>query len=188
MKTLTTLATLLLLTGCQATFWAQPPMPGGGCDPAAQGRWVSPAGEDADEERMRLTLDASCRLVAEKFRGSQTTHLSDTAQVRMARLGGQPYAWLDANTLLAYEGVAHRTRAGDVMVFRYRIEGRQLRLWNINHTHVRGLINDGRVPGEFHDNDEDEFNRITGQVPPALLSAEEFFDSTSTLLVREGGN
>src|SRR5690606_6614270 len=122
MKTLTALAALLLLTGCQATFWAQPPMPGGGCDPAAQGRWVSPAGEDADEERMRLTLDASCRLVAEKFRGGQTTHLSDTTRVRMARLGGQPYAWLDANTLLAYEGVAHRTRGSDVMVFRYRIE------------------------------------------------------------------
>lgn len=186
MKTLSALAALLLLTGCQATFWAQPPMPGGGCDPAAQGRWVSPAGEDADEERMRLTLDASCRLVAEKFRGGQTTHLSDTTQVRMARLGGQPYAWLDANTLLAYEGVAHRTRGSDVMVFRYRIEGRELRIWNINHMHVRELIQSGRIPGEFHDNEEDEFNRITGPVPPALLSASAFFDDAVIVLEREG--
>ena len=187
MKTALALAALALLTGYQATFWAQPPMPGGGCDPSAPGRWISPepSGE-ARDERMRLTVDAQCRLVAEKLTGNQTTSLSDRVQVRMARLGGQPYAWLDANALLEYEGVAHRTRDGDLMVFRYRIDGDRLSIWNINHEHVRGLIREGRIPGTLEDTEEDEFNRITGAVPAALVSSADFFDTTTIELVREG--
>ncbi|MDY0021715.1 hypothetical protein [Arenimonas caeni] len=187
MKTPIATLALLLLTGCQATFWARPPMPGGGCDPATRGQWVTPAGEDPQEERMRLSVDADCSLVAEKFRGNETTSRSGSTLVRMARLGDQPYAWLDANTLLAYEGVSHRTGSGDVMVFRYRVEGNRLRIWNANHLHVRALISDGRIRGGFDDNDEDEFNRITGAVPPALLSAPDFFEPTPMELVREGG-
>ena len=177
MKTLLAGAAILFLAGCQATFWAQAPLPGGSCDPAAAGRWLSRStNEDGGSEGMRLIVDAGCRLVAEKLANDVVVDRSEPAQVRMAGSHGQSFAWLDANTLLAYEGVAHRTRDSDVMLFRYRIDGDQLQVWNINHMFVRSQIEEGVIPGVFEDTGEDEFNRITGPVAPDLFADTALFD------------
>ena len=188
MKTLLAGVAILFLAGCQATFWAQAPLPGGSCDPTAAGRWLSQStNEDGSSEGMRLIVDAGCQLVAEKLANDEVIERSKPAMVRMASSHGQSFAWLDANTLLAYEGVAHRTRDTDVMVFRYRINGDQLQVWNINHMFVRSQIEEGAIPGVFEDTGEDEFNRITGAVAPDLFADTALFDVPPITLEREGG-
>lgn len=189
MKILPALAVLILLTGCRATFWAQPPLPAGACDPAVQGRWYSEIEypEEGESQQLRLDIDAGCRVVATAIVGRAIGESSEPARIGIARHQGQTYAWLDANTLLAYNGQAHRTRAGDVMVFRYRVEGGRLWVWNVNHVHARSLINSGAVAGEFNDTEFDEFNRFTGSVAPSQLAAPEFFDGPATVLTRTDG-
>ena len=189
MKTLSAVAALLLLTGCQATFWAQPPSSQWGCDSAVQGRWYSEINypEEGESEQVSINIDASCQVVGRQLVGGAIVLTSEPTSVRMARHQGWNYAWLDANALLAFDGNGYRTPAGDVMVFRYRVEGDQLQVWNINHLHVRSLINSGAVAGGFDDDEFNEFNRITGPVAPALLGAPELFAGQATVLTRAGG-
>ena len=189
MKTLSALVALLLLTGCQATFWAQPPSSQGGCDPAARGLWYSEIHypDEGESQQVSISIDASCQAVGRQILGGTVVQTSEPASVRMARHQGWSYAWIDANALLTFDGQAHRTQAGDVMVFRYRVEGNQLQVWNINHMHARSLIDTGAVAGEFQDDEINEFNRITGPMAPAQLGAPELFAGEPTVLTRAGG-
>lgn len=190
MKIVVAATALLLLTACRATFWAQAPLPDGGCDPATQGEWITDAEIDEDglSQQSGLGIDAGCQLVAYQLTEGAVVNRSEPARIRMARVQENRYAWLDANTLLAFEGLAHRTRAGDVMVFMYQVENDQLSIQNVNHVYVRNLIASGRLDGEFHDNGEDEFNRITGPVAPAVLAEPQFFGGTVTSFKRAGTN
>lgn len=190
MKILYAVAALLLLAGCRATFWAQPPSPQGGCDPAAEGSWYSEVTyeEEGPGQQYEVAIDAGCQVRLYRIVGGVLSKTSEPAMVRMGRIQDSTYAWIDANTLLAFNDNAHRTRAGDVLVVRYRIEGNQLRIWVPDHLHVRGLIASGALAGEFLDTELDEFNRLTGPSAPALaqLATPRFFDPSEIVLTRVG--
>lgn len=188
MKILYAVATLLLLTGCRASFWAQPPLPHGGCDPATRGTWFSAVeySEEGDAMQIGISFDANCSLVANSYQNNVLVHRSEPAQVGMGRLQGQSYAWMDANTLLEYGNQGHRTRDGYLIVFRYRIQNDELWVWNINHEHVSRLVAAGRIRAEQDDGEFHQFNLIEGPVAPELLGAPEFF-ADATVFSRKGG-
>lgn len=182
MRILSALAVLLLLAGCQATFWAQPPLPAGGCDPAVQGRWYSDVDypDEGESRQVRLNIDARCQVVATQILGGAVSYSSSPTSIGMAQLRGQSYVWMNANSMLTFNGHSHRTQAGDVVVFRYRVEGENLLIWEVNHLHLRNLISSGAIAGGIDDNEMNEFNRITGPVAPVQLAAPEFFYEEAT--------
>ena len=178
MKNLTVALVVLLLSGCTATLFETPPLAARGCDPAAQGAWLSvPKASDAEGEHSRLRVDAACRLVVDEIRGGDVTS-SAPVQLHLGRHAGEHYAWFDANWMLEVGGADTRVAQGDVVVVRYRLQDGTLDIWPVSDKAVDALHAQGKLVRRYEEPEEyEELRWITGPANPAVLELDGLFDT-----------
>lgn len=188
MKTLIAALGVLLLAGCTATFFETPPLASQGCDPKAVGSWLSvPEKSDAEGEHSRLRIDAGCRLVVEEIRNGMVK-ASAPVPLHLGQHAGEHYAWFDANWTLHVGRAGSRVEATDVVLVRYALRGKRLRIWQVNDEAVDRLHREGKLVRKYKKPGEHEtFRWITGPANPELLELDGLFFDEPREFTRERG-
>ena len=178
-----------LASGCQSTsFPASPLAADGGCDPALVGHWASVDESGHPNDEMHLAIGADCALEVTDRDGSRR-RVGPRTVLSVGHLGDQRLAWVPtAWADLRFETTdEYRAPAGDVYLFRYRVEGDALAVESVNHKAVAHHIIDGELQGTVRAGDRSLVNRVTEPTGPDLLAVSNLFDPEPMDFRREAG-
>lgn len=166
----------IVLAGCQATTFQNPPVAELACDSQLVGNWFSVADSDSNDTpgEVELRIDKACSLsmIEHKKDGDVS---GDTTKLHVGRDGAQDYFWLDAAWAFKRAQSTEPAPAGDVYVLRYAIRDKELQLFSIDDRAIAHRILDDELKGEVHKTEGTLVNRLTGTVSPEQLHGKIAF-------------
>lgn len=189
LRPLALLAMAGLFCGCVSTSFQTAPLAAQACDPGLAGAWLSVDKEGKPDGEMRLQLSADCRLqVTDRSAGKERE--GEPTTLSTAQRNGQSYAWINAGwTSRRFEMKELPSDSNDVIIFRYKVNGRQLDLEMIDHKLVAHRIIDGAIPGTVMKEENSLINRVTGPARPDLLDIPGLFEADNLAsFQREGAS
>lgn len=186
----TGLLLLAMLAGCESTSFEAPPVPAT-YDDAILGRWLSVG--DGRGERGEVELRIVHRTGAHADspegggfedwdelvfveHGKEGTKTGEPTDLHVGRDGDRRYLWVDARWAETRMGQAPQATKGDVFVFRYRIDGDHLELWQPDHQAIAHRVIDNKLKGDVHDADDELHVRLMAPVPKEALRMRYFWD------------
>lgn len=191
------LATLLLslgfLAACESTRFEAPPVPASRNDEALFGRWIAVGDPDSSPGiELRIEPRSRDRQEAESIIESSNPEVfltfvehknegpvaGEPTPLRVGRDRSRTYLWVDANWAEARMGQVPRADKGDVFVFRYRVRGDVLEIWQASTKTAAHRVIDGVLKGEVHQADNELHVRLKGPVPPQALRKRGFWNKS----------
>jgi hypothetical protein len=161
---------LIVLAGCQATTFQNPPVAELACDSQLVGNWYSVADSDSNDTpgEVELRIDKTCSLLMIEHKKDGDVS-GDATKLHVGRDDAQDYFWLDATWAFKRAQSTEPAPAGDVYVLRYAIRDKELQLLGIDNRAVAHRILDEELKGEVHKTEGTLVNRLTGTVSTQQL-------------------
>jgi hypothetical protein len=175
---------VLLLGACERSVFEHPPGVAQDCDPALVGHWLSLGDrpEDRGELEAFIEPDCSLRTIEHKQDGA---HRSDTTTLSRARVDKRDYLWVDATWVHRnFEAEPNLLdQPGDVYLYAYRLNRKELQLAAPAHRAVAGKVIDKTVPGDVLKQGDDLTVRVRGKPDEIrqLLRKQRLFDFDQAL-------
>jgi hypothetical protein len=179
------LTLVIVLAGCQATIFQNPPVAELACDSQLVGNWYSVADSDSNDTpgEVELRIDKTCSLLMIEHKKDGDVS-GDATKLHVGRDDAQDYFWLDATWAFKRAQSTEPAPTGDVYVLRYVIRGQELRLFGIDNLAVAHRILDEELKGEVHKTEGTLVNRLTGTVSTQQLHDKIAFDSKPVRFTR----
>jgi len=194
------LLSLGLLGGCESTRFEAPPVAQSTGDEALFGRWLSvgdrpdemgevelriePHGwgeRDAESGIDTFNFATLLTFVENKKEGTVT---GEATRLGYGHDGDRHYLWVDANWAEVRMGEKPRANKGDVFVFRYRVRGDRLEVWQVDTNAIAHRVIDNQLKGDVHQADDELHVRLKAPVDPKALRARGFWDEDVLLFER----
>ena len=176
---------LLVLAGCEATTFQNPPLAEQACDPQLNGDWLSVAdSKDNDTPgEVELQIDKTCNLALVEHKKDGDVR-GDITTLHVGRDSAQGYFWLDATWAFKRAQSTEPAPANDVYVLRYTIHGNDLQLYTIDDRAIAHRILNEELKGEVHKTESTLVNRLTGTVTPQQLRSGITFEDKPARFMR----
>ena len=184
------LLAMLVLTGCESTRFEAPPVKAT-YDKAILGRWLSVGDTPGErgEVELRITHRRGAHDGAPEGGGFEVwdelvfvenkkegTTKGEPTDLHVGRDGDRRYLWVDANWAEVRMGETPRADKGDVFVFRYRIDGDRLELWQPDTQAIAHRVIDNKLKGDVHQANDELHVRLKAPVAPEALRMRYFWD------------
>ena len=200
------LPTLLLLAlacgGCETVVFEKPPVAAQACDAALVGSWRSKGDKPGTDGEVELRIAADCMLRFVEHEESGTRE-GEPTPLHVGRDGTLAYAWVDARwaerrmaisgnhppapAAIPPESPPSEFVQGDVVVYRYRIQGRRLDLFGPDPKRFAHRMIDGRLKGAVHRGDDGDLAvRVSAGVDPRELRDPKLFPRGDVAFERAG--
>jgi hypothetical protein len=183
------LLAMLMLAGCESTRFESPPVKAT-YDDEILGRWVSigdTPGERGEVE-LRITHRAGAHedspegggfevwdeLVFVENKKEGTTKGKPT-DLNVGRDGDRRYAWVDARWAEERMGQPPRADKGDVLLYRYRIDGDRLDIWQPDTQAIAHRVIDNKLKGDVVQANDELHVRLKAPVQKEALRMRYFW-------------
>ena len=179
------LTLLVILAGCQATTFQNPPVAERACDSQLVGDWFSVADSDSNDTpgEVELRIDRTCGLSMIEHKKDGDVG-GDATKLHVGRDGAQGYFWLDAAWAFKRAQSSEPPPAGDVYLLRYAIRGKELQLNTADDRAIAHRILNDELKGDVHKTEGTLVNRLTGTVSAEQLHDKIVFDSKPARFAR----
>jgi hypothetical protein len=176
---------LIVLAGCQATTFQNPPVAELSCDSKLIGNWFSVADSDSNDTpgEVELRIDKTCSLSMIEHKKDGDVG-GDATMLHIGRDGAQDYFWLDATWAFKRAQSTEPAPAGDVYLLRYVIRDKELQLNTADDRAIAHRILDEELKGEVHKTEGTLVNRLTGTVSMEQLRDKITFDNKPARFTR----